>query len=169
MSCYCEENAYHLIDALSCVGGVRVRVGFISNSNKSVLLFHQQASQYSHPFPVLWDYHVIAVVEAHDSEYIIDLDTKLDRVSNARDYLNLTFSPHTPHQYRAFINLTPAHSFLQSFASDRRHMLTNKGTYSSPPPPWKCIRGHLASLPHNLDIWIEGANEDSERISPLYE
>ncbi|TIB01213.1 hypothetical protein E3P94_01528 [Wallemia ichthyophaga] len=142
MSCYCEENAYHLIDALSC---------------------------YSHPFPVLWDYHVIAVVEAHDSEYIIDLDTKLDRVSNVRDYLNLTFSPHTPHQYRAFINLTPAHSFLQSFASDRRHMLTNKGTYSSPPPPWKCIRGHLASLPHNLDIWIEGANEDSERISPLYE
>lgn len=165
-SCYCEENVYRLVRQLCTVGNVSV--GFISNRTRSVLLFHQQASQYDMPFPVLWDYHVIALLSLDGIEYVVDLDTRLDRVCRKSEYFGKTFSKHTPEQYRAVVSLTPAHIFLNTFASDRRHMKSNSGHYSSPPPPWKCIRGQESPSAHNLDEWIDGNTEGCGQISPVY-
>ncbi|TIA92374.1 hypothetical protein E3P99_00691 [Wallemia hederae] len=135
---------------------------------ESVLLFEQEASQYDAPHPVLWDYHVILLLSLAGREYVVDLDTRLDKVIEKNAYLEHTFSSKTPPAYRASISVTPAHIFLNTFASDRRHMKSASGVFSSPPPPWSCIKGTDASSPHNLDDWIDGAIDGSEVIQPVY-
>lgn len=75
-SCYCEENVYLLIQALSTqlaasidgdstdfVPKWDVRAVFVSNETKMTLLFQQKASKAPDSgWPVVWDYHVFAAV-----------------------------------------------------------------------------------------------------------
>ncbi|CAO1639069.1 unnamed protein product [Sympodiomycopsis kandeliae] len=74
--CYCEENAYLLSKQLSYslsqeqqnTYDWKVWVVFVSNANKSVLLWQQRASQSPQAFyPVVWDYHCIVIVTAQSS------------------------------------------------------------------------------------------------------
>lgn len=62
--CYCEENIYTLAAALTRTppgdGAWDAYAVFISNHQKTVALWHQQARAGA----VLWDYHVVLVLRA---------------------------------------------------------------------------------------------------------
>ena len=87
---YCEENVYHLVKRFSDPEILDSRlwsvyVVFISNHNKSVVLWHQRASKFTEgSSPVCWDYHVIAVLRPQEcnkskSCWVYDFDTLLPR------------------------------------------------------------------------------------------
>jgi hypothetical protein len=85
---YCEENIYHLLETFNTAEiqeKWRVYAVFISNDTKTVILCQQQASTKAEvSYPVVWDYHVIALlqprgVETDVTSWIYDFDTRLSR------------------------------------------------------------------------------------------
>lgn len=152
--CFCEENVYLLIQALSTqlsagdradgdvVAKWDVRAVFISNETQTTLLFQQKASKAPETgWPVVWDYHVVAAVSctllAPDGTsygtrtWIYDPDSNLSADGAAAivpvpidTYLSATFAPQTLEQYRAMFRVVAANDFLAVFASDRSHMKT---------------------------------------------
>jgi hypothetical protein len=81
---YCEENIYKLIEDLHNAG-IRetwdIWAMFISNTNKSVMLWNQQLRS-TDGMPVCWDYHVVALVSRKNPNrfsdaWIYDLDSTL--------------------------------------------------------------------------------------------
>jgi len=77
---YCEENVHLLLKSL----GTSKRQSFalfITNLDRSALLFHQKASppdRADQDHYVVWDYHVIAVtVEEDGSKWVWDQDSRL--------------------------------------------------------------------------------------------
>jgi hypothetical protein len=59
--CYCEENVYLLLEALQTMTNLDTYAVFISNENKTIAVWEQKAAM-ELGRPVIWDYHVIAVV-----------------------------------------------------------------------------------------------------------
>ena len=132
---YCEENVYHLAQEPIVASRARAVV-FISNPTRRTAMWNQRAA--GEPGQVIiWDYHVILLVE--DPWEVWDLDTHLGCPIPAEDYLQESFTPHIPPQYLPYFRLVDADLFAASFASDRAHMLTGRGSYQRPPPPWPCI------------------------------
>lgn len=87
-SCYCEENVYSFLGALPPSLQATSYAVFISNSSQSNLLFHQKSSTKvdEHNW-VLWDYHVVSIVDLRSSEkgkgklVIVDRDSSLGDVT----------------------------------------------------------------------------------------
>jgi hypothetical protein len=113
---FCEENVYKLIEHLHNADTNErweIYAMFISNANKSVLLWQQRLSS-KKDRPVLWDYHVVAIIRSRvqplDS-WIYDLDSTLPVpvplvgkplnyvalsiviISNFLEYVSMTFCP----------------------------------------------------------------------------
>ncbi|MDP2435443.1 MAG: hypothetical protein Q8P67_06855, partial [archaeon] len=109
---------------------------------------------------IIWDYHVICVVKPRRGDcvaWIFDFDSDMDFPSPAPEYAVwcLGIQYELPKKYQHRFRMVQAKSFLDSFASDRRHMIDDEtGKLSSPPPPFPPIRGPLSKEAHNLPLYM---------------
>lgn len=153
--CYCEENVWHLCDyvrqhQLKKLGNCFVV--FISNENKTVPLWMQKAGKdLSHP--VVWDYHVILVYSEEAGSLVYDLDSLLPFPYSFRKYTSQTFKSDLlllPRYHRKF-RVVSAQMYLDTFASDRTHMIRD-GRYLMEPPSYPCIQ--TSDCSNNLQQFI---------------
>jgi protein N-terminal glutamine amidohydrolase len=125
---YCEENIWHLCQNESLLSHTK-KVVFISNQNRCVAMRHQRAGGLVH-----WDYHVVLLFKQRTWK-IADFDTLLPFPCPAAVYLSESFiSTEAP-----FFCVVDADQYIRDFASDRRHMIDQEGTYLKSPPPWNAI------------------------------
>ncbi|GAA5843889.1 hypothetical protein JCM9279_000177 [Rhodotorula babjevae] len=144
---YCEENVYQLLASLERSSRFsRSFAVFVSNPERHALLFEQQASRQGaeQGHYVVWDYHVVAVaVERAGVELdrvgaervvLLDRDSRLGAEVPLHDYVARTFRPDLfescilEPSLRSRFRVVPAETFLESFASDRSHMLAPAST-----------------------------------------
>lgn len=152
---YCEENIWHLVKKLtealvpaSSQQPTKVFVVFVSNEDRRVPLWHQSAAKDSCSGLVIWDYHVISIVEGYrgsSGSTVFDLDTRLPFPCPFDRYSAETFRTDgqllRPEFFRKF-RVVPAEDYLQTFASDRSHMMEPPemgGGWRAPPPTYPCI------------------------------
>ena len=103
---------------------------------------------------VIWDYHVIFIYRPDERTLVYDLDSELPFPTYFHKYVTETFRTDAilnPEYHRIF-RVVPATIFLQNFASDRRHMRKEDGSWLKPPPPYPCISNSISA--HNLDEFI---------------
>ncbi|KAJ6455725.1 N-terminal glutamine amidase-domain-containing protein [Mycena sanguinolenta] len=154
---YCEENIYLLCQAFIS-RQEDVSVVFISNENKTVALWNQKLREGS---VVVWDYHVVLLLRSQDQRrWIYDFDTRLPFPCLLKDYLALTFRQDVQSLYQSLFRIVRGATYIENFASDRSHMLTDESEsnsqtsavkgYRSPPPHHPPIRGKNATGVNNL-------------------
>lgn len=135
---YCEENIWHLCQSPR-PGRGRRWVVFISNTSRRCLLLDQRAG--GERGEVLWDYHVVLLVEPTPGRCVVwDLDSRGGAPQPLTRWLSATFGHvgSTPVVYDPMFRVIAATRFVESFASDRRHMRDEAG-WRAPPPPWAPI------------------------------
>ena len=90
---------------------------------------------------VIWDYHVILIYKPDERCLVFDLDSDLPFPTYFHKYVTETFRTDAilNPEYHRFFRVVPAPLFLQTFASDRRHMKKPDGSWMKPPPPYPCI------------------------------
>jgi hypothetical protein len=71
---------------------------------------------------------------------IHDLDTILLFPCPLSIYLQMSFPDGIPSDLGPQFRLIPAADYVETFASDRSHMLDEDGNYIHPPPTWPAIR-----------------------------
>lgn len=122
-SCYCEENVYRLLEA--CGGHEDdMAACFISNSAQAVAVWgHGRADK-----PVIWDYHVVALVRHGGRAWVCDADSSACVwPATLPDWLRCSFLSHvggTPvaSARKPVFRVVPAPVYLESLTSDRSHM-----------------------------------------------
>lgn len=119
---FCEENIWHLIQTLINEGvkDKDMKVLFITNNNKQIAIFNQLSAENEHA--VIWDYHVLLMVNIEQSFYIFDFDTRLSFATDYENYLKKSFPSNINPQYSGQFRIIPAESYLKCFYSDRSHM-----------------------------------------------
>lgn len=152
---YCEENVYLLVESFSKDRSItdnwEIYAVFISNHTKTVALWNQKLCE-SPDYPVVWDYHCVLLLKskASSSSWIFDYDTRLAMLCPLQEYVEGTlgtdlFQSNPSNQFRSLLRIVPAVDYLDSFASDRSHMLMVKDdgtqTYIDPPPSYPCLIG----------------------------
>nr|XP_045616297.1 protein N-terminal glutamine amidohydrolase-like isoform X2 [Procambarus clarkii] len=173
---YCEENVWRLCEYVRTHEGqelVKCFVVFISNESRCVPLWRQRIGKsedklitwdYSNIFtcvaPSEKDYHVLFMYEPDERCLVFDLDSDLPFPTYFHKYVTETLR--TDHilrpEHHRYFRVVPASVFLQKFASDRRHMRREDGTWMHPPPPTPAIA--TPESVHNLDDFI---SMDSKR------
>ncbi|XP_068239197.1 protein N-terminal glutamine amidohydrolase isoform X1 [Palaemon carinicauda] len=167
---YCEENVWRLCEYVQCKEAQdlgKCYVAFISNESRCVPLWRQRIGKsedklvswdYSNIFtcvaPSEKDYHVIFMYEPDDRCLVYDLDSDLPFPTYFHKYVTETLrTDHIlrPEHHRHF-RVIPALVYLQKFASDRRHMRDEDGTWKHPPPSNPAIA--TSEAVHNLDDFI---------------
>jgi len=155
-ACYCEENVFKICQNLKdnfeneldkCYAV------FVSNKKRVVPLWRQKAGRDEEKL-VIWDYHVIFIYRPDDRTLVYDLDSELPFPTYFHKYVTETFRTDAilnPEYHRIF-RVVPATTFLQNFASDRRHMRKDDGSWLKPPPTYPCISNSTSA--HNLDEFI---------------
>jgi len=166
-ACYCEENVYKICQTLGQNFENELSkcfAVFVSNKKRVVPLWRQKAGKDEEKL-VIWDYHVIFIYRPDDRTLVYDLDSELPFPTYFHKYVTETFRTDAilnPEYHRIF-RVVPATTFLEKFASDRRHMRKEDGTWLKPPPPYPCIQGSDSrstcstspnGLVHNLDQFI---------------
>jgi hypothetical protein len=175
---YCEENVYHLASHAHFAEKQR-QVVFISNRIKMVLFLNQRAGkEYG---TVLWDYHVVLLT--CDSQWLVwDLDSHLSFPVTIDEYLIGTFGyldkhyrsrlSHFPYSiqetkvYTPLFKLIDADLYLETFASNRVHMLDKNGAYRSPPPPWPKIHPERGN---NVSTFIDMNDQEYGEVVDIQE
>jgi len=156
---YCEENIARLLERPEPAGPREVV--FISNLAQSCPVWAQRAAP-APDDPVVWDYHVVLLVDSARPE-IWDLDSTLPLPCAALEYLAAAFplAGHLPEQHEPRFRLVPEALFRAEFASDRSHMRAEDGSYLAPPPPWPPFRTATAamSLPRFFDMKTPGLGQ----------
>nr|XP_039255419.1 protein N-terminal glutamine amidohydrolase-like [Styela clava] len=153
--CYCEENVWKLCKYIEDSGKIELLSNsyaiFISNHDRTIPLWKQKASKRSDTM-VMWDYHVILFVE--NESLIYDLDTMLGFPCSLEEYATeaFNFNMKLKPQFERLLRVVPATEFLKTFASDRTHMLTEDGEWTSPPPDYPPISS--SSSTNNLQSFI---------------
>ncbi|XP_045116733.1 protein N-terminal glutamine amidohydrolase-like [Portunus trituberculatus] len=153
---YCEENVWRLCEYVRTHEAQELAkcfVAFISNDSRCVPLWRQRMGK-SEDKLITWDYHVIFMYEPDERCLVFDLDSDLPFPTYFHKYVTETLrTDHIlrPEHYRYF-RVVPAATFLQKFASDRRHMRREDGSWMHPPPPSPPIA--LSECVHNLDDFI---------------
>ena len=150
---YCEENAWHLVQEPGLGLGTRY-VLFVSNAARTCAMWFQRAAG-DPQLPVVWDYHVVVVVEGPQGTHLWDLDTLLPLCSPLDDWLARTFwaTPRIAPDFAPRFRLVAADDFVARFDSDRSHMLDAQGHYREPPPTWAAI--HDDARTPNLSEFID--------------
>mmetsp|Transcript_5642 Transcript_5642/g.21244 ORF Transcript_5642/g.21244 Transcript_5642/m.21244 type:complete len:216 (-) Transcript_5642:1715-2362(-) len=155
---YCEENIL-----LLCQSDPSIYAVFISTEDEKTLLFHQRAGQKNMFSMVLWDYHVVALREKSEGNFIVyDYDSMLGLENDFAEWFQHTVLFPTflegpgAESMRAFMDnirfrLVKGQDFVDHFASDRSHMLDAQGNFLKPPPLWDCPRGAKATCDTNLN------------------
>lgn len=183
--CYCEENVWHILRHCHNLGfkSCNLFAVFISNSRRCIPFYRQVASSSNasttsntSQTPLLWDYHVIAVVnlqsfEAVNTTLVYDIDSTLpfpcslhEYVSNSLDLpsarLSATRHPSSLALYQ--FRVVPYDQLMAKFSSDRRHMIcgftVEEGLrvplYASPPPPRRCIEAKQSDNRNTLPMFL---------------
>ncbi len=131
---YCEENAWHRCRSL---GPSSVAL-FVSNPPRQVVLFAQRAAD-ELPY-VVWDYHVVVACPSEDGWQLHDPDCTAGTPLPIERWLAVSF-PHVGRvdaRYDPRFRAVPGSTYVERFASDRRHM-RNGDRWHAPPPSWPCI------------------------------
>jgi len=88
---YCEENIYQLIQGLVHLPNIRLWACFVSNLNRTALLFNQRASKQTEEEGsyVIWDYHVFAVAAIREAErkesfIVLDRDSSISYITDLK-------------------------------------------------------------------------------------
>lgn len=189
---FCEENVYRLGQAMLRENpAADLFAVFVSNCAKSVAVWRQRKGEPKRDGLVVWDYHVLLVSRRRRGDgslllQVHDLDSTLPFPCELSLYLAAAFQSHIGDRAvaEAFLprfRVLPMPDYLQSFASDRRHMRRAKKDaedkendgddhWLAPPPKWPCLRGpaaEAAGILHNLDaFWDveeEGPAKSDER------
>lgn len=161
-ACYCEENVWklaalakencslHELSKCYCV--------FISNKSKKIPLWQQKASKAADGL-VVWDYHVIFVYQERRGSLVFDLDTNLGFPCTFKEYALACIGDEKTlkQEYRRMFRVIPAIEFLSSFASDRSHMVNEKGEWLAPPPKYPPINCSVST--NNIDEFISMSTE----------
>lgn len=155
-ACYCEENVYKLCENVAKNTPAEVDkcyAVFVSNKKRVVPLWRQKAGRDEEKL-VIWDYHVVFIYRPDDRTLVYDLDSELPFPTYFHKYVTETFRTDAilNAEYHRFFRVIPATTFLSSFASDRRHMRKEDGSWLKPPPLYPCISS--ANSQHNLDEFI---------------
>lgn len=144
---YCEENVWWLAQeprfALQ-----RAEVAFVSNATRTVRMHAQRAGDGA---PVVWDYHVVLAAWRDAEVEVWDLDCALGMPLPARVWLDASFEPPAPRALAPRFRVMPSETFVRAFASDRRHMRRQDGSWLVPPPPWPVIGAGT----HALERFVE--------------
>ncbi|CAO3589680.1 unnamed protein product [Absidia cylindrospora] len=174
---YCEENIYLLCQYIQKHHPDRLgdcTVVFISNENETFPMWRQRASKLSEQL-VVWDYHVILLVSdgaGHTgSEHIAaatvvyDFDTTLSFPCPLAEYIDKSFQPNIPlkTQFIRRYRMIPGELYIQKFASDRSHMISENGDYHAPPPTYPAIvasDGNTMSLPRYRNMALPQPSTD---------
>jgi protein N-terminal glutamine amidohydrolase len=148
---YCEENVWHLCQEPLFASKTR-HVVFISNLERAVPMWNQRAGRGK---PIVWDYHVIMLVESPLEVW--DADTTLGLPTRLFDYLEGSFHPYVESPFAPSFRVVRAEEFVEVFASDRSHMQRADGSFRKPPPSWPMIGkpGTASNLMHFIDMGRE--------------
>jgi protein N-terminal glutamine amidohydrolase len=114
--------------------------------------------------PVIWDYHVVIIWFSPNGDgSVVDLDTTLPFPCPIREYIEKALKPHHPvfvqhPEFRRRFRVVSAPHFLETFASDRSHMISQAPgsahpVYSSSPPNYPCIR--TKDCQNNLSLYLD--------------
>ncbi|KAJ3792697.1 N-terminal glutamine amidase-domain-containing protein [Lentinula aff. detonsa] len=160
---WCEENVYLLIQSFSQNPSLS-EIWERKPTSRTILFF--QVALWSQKLskepgqPVVWDYHVVAVLRPRKSSsnlhsWVYDFDTRLDLPVTWDTYFARTFSNNVPDEFQSLFRVVSANVYLDRFASDRSHMLVviPPGTppnYLYPVPPYPPLRGPQCISTHNL-------------------
>ncbi|KAJ3076295.1 Protein N-terminal glutamine amidohydrolase [Podochytrium sp. JEL0797] len=135
--CYCEENVLLLLKRITAQNDSQEAFCvFVSNQTKSIPIWHQTRGN-----PVVWDYHVIAVVRMPERTFVLDLDSTLPFPTPFDVYVNnalpiLESSPTNDlSRFNRYYRVVKSSEFIKTFASDRRHMQKD-GEWMAPPPSY---------------------------------
>jgi hypothetical protein len=159
---FCEENVWHLLRSAE-LQGPRAAL-FVTNATRSVAMWGQRAARRD---PVVWDYHVVALL--CEPALVLDLDDRerVDRPLAA--WLAHAFRPGTEPQFAPRFRLVDGDEFLAVFSSDRSHMRDARGRARQPFPPWPApfdaARGHNLPRFVDLDDAIAGRVLELEELS----
>ncbi len=151
---YCEENAWWLC-AEPALGLGPHQALFISGLAGHCPFLHQRAVARGEV--LWWDYHCVVL---DGSKRIWDLDSRLPLPCPGLDWLDRTFAfaEAQPEPWRPRFRLVAAGAFRAHFASDRRHMRNEDGSWGRPPPPWPAI-GEGWNLDAYRDVEAAGPGE----------
>ncbi|TEB36208.1 hypothetical protein FA13DRAFT_1237263 [Coprinellus micaceus] len=198
-SCYCEENVYLLCQRFLSLPNItenwHIWTVFISNVDKKVALFSQKAAR-GDGLPVVWDYHVILLLQPKEllgcpprdhptirqsdvprigaRPWVYDFDTRLPVPCLWENYLTHTFPSDLLPEYTSSFRVISAQIYLSNFASDRSHMLVDVHPRDSDHNSGDCDRrksevNEKAALDKGREI-----NEESRKLvysapTPPYE
>ncbi|CAK8698011.1 protein N-terminal glutamine amidohydrolase-like [Clavelina lepadiformis] len=160
--CYCEENVWMLCNHVLKNHKNLLQqfyVIFVSNENKAVPLWAQK-SRTDITKPVIWDYHALLLfVEGSEYEgehaYILDLDSVLPFPTKLSIYCQEAFRPDIllKTEFKQYLKLIPADTYLKTFSSDRSHMKKAEGDWFFPPPSYECIFTEQSTM--NLNEFMD--------------
>ena len=149
-SCYCEENCYKLIirlakdrteryDGIFCI--------FITSKAEATPFWFQKTGPKDVESPVLWDYHVIVLMD----ELVFDLDSSLDFPCTKEEYFAKSVRPELSlkEKHEHIFRVIHAQQFLDHFSSDRSHMSSAQVS----PPSWPPIIGPMASSQNTFPLY----------------
>ena len=148
---YCEENVWQLSRHPKLPTGLRYVV-FISNTERSCALWSQRSAAQPGT-PVVWDYHVLLLIEGREN-LVFDLDSTLGAPIPLDRYLADTFpfDGQIERRLRPLFRIVEAGEFRRTFASDRSHM-RDGDAWRHPPPLWPKIQAPGRKM--NLDDFID--------------
>ncbi len=158
---YCEENVWRLARH-EAFAGRDACVLVITNRARACVFWDQRAAE-TPGSAVVWDYHVVLLDRSPPAGAwrVWDLDSVLPFPCPADEYLRRTFrdvdaiDPELAPRFR----VVTAHRYVETFASDRRHMVRADGSWAAPPPAWEAIR--TATEVHTLDRMLDVTDESA--------
>ena len=145
---FCEENVHQLLASGALPSPAAAL--FLTNAARTVAVWGQRAAVTD---PIVWDYHVVALLPHHDC--IIDLDDRTTINRPLRNWLAHAFRSDEPDLQPRF-RCVPRDEFLATFHSDRSHMRDAHGRPLQPFPSWPAL-GDPAQ-PHNLQRFLDLAD-----------
>lgn len=164
---FCEENVWQVCRALLADddGDRRVWAVFVTNATRTVAMWAQQAAVVD---PIVWDYHVVTVVEGADGPVVLDVDCRAGTVLPLRGWLQASFRAGLRSDVEPRFRIIPARVYVDVLASDRSHMRDDDGQPLQPFPPWQAPNaerpGTLQRL-IDLDDHLAGDVFDAKRLA----
>lgn len=144
---FCEENVLRLLQRAALPADAAAV--FVSNDDRSVAMWGQRAASED---PIVWDYHVVALLPAHD--LVVDLDDRQQAAWPRRAWLAHAFREPLEPRFRARFRIVPRGDLLARFSSDRSHMRDLQGrplhAFPAWPAPFDPQLGH--TLPRFIDL-----------------
>lgn len=147
---YCEENIWQLAYQLKDHGRFLAKdltIWMMTTPERYLPMRFQ--SQNNPNGWIFWDYHVVLLANRiKQSPLIFDLGTALPFPVNASEYIEASFPDFSlfPDDFSIWIRSIPADHYLQSFSSDRSHML-GEGV---PEPQWPKITADQSAMSVSL-------------------